>query len=524
MGRDKFLHGAMILTLAGLVVKIIGSVNRILLSRLLGGEGIGLYQMAYPVYLLLLAISSAGIPVAISIVVSRYLAKDDVGNVRRVFHLSLRLMSLLGLVLALALVLAAGWLVDSGVIKDGRAYYSLVALAPAVFFGTVLASFRGLFQGHQLMTPPAVSQILEQFIRVVTMVVLAYVLLPYGLEYAAAGAAFGAVPGSLMGMVVLGCFYRYYRKRWLAEAELRPCREELSSSKLVKELLLLALPVSCANVLVPVTNSIDVLLVPGYLIESGFTVEQATTLFGYLAGMAQPLLLLATIPTMSLATSLVPAIAEAYTLKQTDIITAKATTAMKLCCLITVPAAVGMAVLAEPISLLLYGTAKAGTAIMHSAPSLWFLGMHQVTTGMLQGMGHSNLPMLHMLAGIIAKLFAVCQLTNATLNIAGAAWATNINFGLTALLNILALRYYKISFRWYNILKIIVAAGLMGLLAWWAHGLLLVKLGTVLATIAAMLLAVLFYAALLCALQVLTKQELQQLPLVKKIVQKRKKA
>lgn len=175
MGRDKFLHGAMILTLAGLVVKIIGSVNRILLSRLLGGEGIGLYQMAYPVYLLLLAISSAGIPVAISIVVSRYLAKDDVGNVRRVFHLSLRLMSLLGLVLALALVLAAGWLVDSGVIKDGRAYYSLVALAPAVFFGTVLASFRGLFQGHQLMTPPAVSQILEQFIRVVTMVVLAYV-------------------------------------------------------------------------------------------------------------------------------------------------------------------------------------------------------------------------------------------------------------------------------------------------------------------------------------------------------------
>ena len=187
MGRDKFLHGAMILTLAGLVVKIIGSVNRILLSRLLGGEGIGLYQMAYPVYLLLLAISSAGIPVAISIVVSRYLAKDDVGNVRRVFHVSLRLMSLLGLVLALALVLAAGWLVDSGGIKDGRAYYSLVALAPAVFFGTVLASFRGLFQGHQLMTPPAVSQILEQFIRVVTMVVLAYVLLPYGLEYAAAG-------------------------------------------------------------------------------------------------------------------------------------------------------------------------------------------------------------------------------------------------------------------------------------------------------------------------------------------------
>ena len=227
---------------------------------------------------------------------------------------------------------------------------------------------------------------------------------------------------------------------------------------------------------------------------------------------------------MSLATSLVPAIAEAYTLKRPDIIEAKASTAMKLCCLITVPAAVGMAVLAEPISLLLYGTAKAGTAIMHSAPSLWFLGLYQVTTGMLQGMGHSNLPMLHMLCGIIAKLFAVCQLTNASLNIAGAAWATNINFGLTALLNILALRYYKISFHWYNIIKIIVAAALMGVVAWWSHGLLVAKIGMVLATISAMLIAALCYAALLCALRVLTKQELAQLPLVKKFVQKRKKA
>ena len=77
MSADKFLRGAMILTLAGLMVKVIGSVNRILLSRLLGGEGIGLYQMAYPVYLLLVAISSAGIPIAISIIVSEKLAQKD---------------------------------------------------------------------------------------------------------------------------------------------------------------------------------------------------------------------------------------------------------------------------------------------------------------------------------------------------------------------------------------------------------------------------------------------------------------
>lgn len=513
MSSDKFLRGAMILTLAGLMVKVIGSVNRILLSRLLGGEGIGLYQMAYPVYLLLLAISAAGIPVAISIIVAGFLAQKDYANVRQVFRVSLRLMACVGAVLALCLVLAAGWLVDAGVITDARAYYSLIALTPAIFFATILASFRGYFQGHQLMTPPAVSQIVEQFIRVVTMVVLAYVLLPYGLEYAAAGAAFGAVPGSLTGLVVMGCFYRYYRKQW--QVEQVPAAELVRSRVLIKRLLLLALPVSCANILVPVTSSIDVLLVPGRLIDSGLSVEQATAQFGYLAGMAQPLLLMATIPTMSLATSLVPAVSEAFALNKWHIIEQKAATAMKLCCLITVPASVGMWVLAEPISRLLYGTAKAGVAIMHSAPAICLLGLQQVTTGMLQGMGHTNLPMLNMLIGIAAKLVAVLQLTNAEYGIAGAAWATNINFGVTALLNIIALYKLSIRFSWLSIAKIIAAAAVMGVVAVEAH-VLLDGASPALATIAAMLAAGISYIILLPLLGVLNRQELRQMPVVKR--------
>lgn len=519
MSKDKFLRGAMILTMAGLMVKVIGSVNRILLSRLLGGEGIGLYQMAYPVYLLLLSISSAGIPVAISIIVSGYLARGDYGSVRRVFRLSLKMMAGVGLALALALLLASRWLVNVGLLRDGRAYYALLALTPSVFFASILASFRGFFQGHQLMTPPAVSQILEQFVRVTTMVALAYALLPYGLEYAAAGAAFGALPGSLTGLLVLGYFYRRYRSMWQAGPEKgAQGGGQESAARILKRLLLLALPVSCANILVPVTSSIDVLLVPRYLIASGFTVEQSTTLFGYLAGMAQPLLLMATIPTMSLATSLVPAVAEAFTLQRRDIIEQKAATAMKLCCLLTLPAAVGMSVLAEPISRLLYGTGKAAAAIMHSGPAIWLLGMQQVTTGILQGMGHSGLPMLNMLLGIGAKLIAVCQLTNAAFNIAGAAWATNINFGLTAALNIFMLRYYKINFYWYNIGKILLASACMGAVAWQCHGLLLAAVGKTGAAVGAIFFAALFYAALLPLLGVVTKGELRQLPLLKKVL------
>ena len=203
MVKDKFLRGALILTAAGLMVKLIGAFNRILLSRLLGGEGIGLYQMAYPVYLLMVSVSSAGIPIAISIIVAEKIARNDYAGAGRIFRVSLGLMVVTGIFFALALYGMAGFLIDNNIIRDERAYQALIALTPAVFFATILASFRGYFQGHQMMTPPAVSQILEQFVRVVTMVVLAYYLLPYGLEYAAAGAAFGAVPGALAGLIVL---------------------------------------------------------------------------------------------------------------------------------------------------------------------------------------------------------------------------------------------------------------------------------------------------------------------------------
>ena len=224
---------------------------------------------------------------------------------------------------------------------------------------------------------------------------------------------------------------------------------------------------------------------------------------------------MATIPTMSLATSLVPAVSEAFALNKWQIIEQKAATAMKLCCLITVPASVGMWVLAEPISLLLYGTAKAGVAIMHSAPAICLLGLQQVTTGMLQGMGHTNLPMLNMLFGIAAKLGAVCQLTNAEYGIAGAAWATNINFGVTALLNIIALYKFSIRFSWLSIAKIIATAAVMGAVAVEAH-VLLGGASPALATIAAMLAAGISYIILLLLLGVLNRQDLRQLPVVKR--------
>ena len=521
MGKDKFLKGALILTVAGLLVKVIGSVNRILLSRLLGGEGIGLYQMAYPIYLLMLSVCSAGVPVAVSIIVAEEVAKNDYAQAHRIFKVTLGLMAAFGLFFALLLYGTAGLLVNSGWIRDSRAYYALVVLTPAVFFSSILASFRGYFQGYQMMTPPAVSQILEQLVRVTVMIGLAYFLLPRGLEYAAAGAAFGAVPGGLTGLLVLTWFFRKARKEWKHKIEKQTATVAESVGSIAKRLVLLAIPVSCANLLIPVTSSIDMLLVPNGLGRAGFGVEAATTLFGYLTGMAQPLLMMAIIPTMSLAASLVPAVSEACTLQRPDEILRKTTSAFKICMLVVVPASVGMWALAGPISGTLYGTMKAAPVIAHLAPSITFLGIFQVTTGALQGIGKTMIPMWNMLFGAVVKAVAVWQLTSvAAFHILGAAWASNLNFALVAAINVFFLYRNGIRFPVRGSLKILLASLCMGLVGKMAALFFMDKGSIVVALLAGMSASVLVYGTVVVLSGCLTREEAVELPVIGKIIRK----
>ena len=521
MGKDKFLKGALILTVAGLLVKVIGSVNRILLSRLLGGEGIGLYQMAYPIYLLMLSVCSAGVPVAVSIIVAEKVAKNDYAQAHRIFKVTLGLMAAFGLFFALLLYGTAGLLVNSGWIRDSRAYYALVVLTPAVFFSSILASFRGYFQGYQMMTPPAVSQILEQLVRVTVMIGLAYFLLPRGLEYAAAGAAFGAVPGGLTGLLVLTWFFRKARKEWKHKIEKQTATVAESVGSIAKRLVLLAIPVSCANLLIPVTSSIDMLLVPNGLGRAGCGVEAATTLFGYLTGMAQPLLMMAIIPTMSLAASLVPAVSEACTLQRPDEILRKTTSAFKICMLAVVPASVGMWALAGPISGTLYGTMKAAPVIAHLAPSITFLGIFQVTTGALQGIGKTMIPMWNMLFGAVVKAVAVWQLTSvAAFHILGAAWASNLNFALVAAINVFFLYRNGIRFPVRGSLKILLASLCMGLVGKMAALFFMDKGSIVVALLAGMSASVLVYGTVVVLSGCLTREEAVELPVIGKIIRK----
>lgn len=517
LSKEKFLKGALILTVAGIIVKVIGSVNRIFLSRLLGGEGIGLYQMAYPIYLLALSISSAGIPVAISILVAEKAALQDYRGANRVFRISLSLLTITGAIFSVILYFGAGWLIEHQFVRDPRAYYAIAALAPAIFFVTILSSYRGYFQGMQMMLPTGASQIAEQFVRVITMVGFAYYLLPRGLEYAAAGASFGAGPGAVTGLLVLLFFYWKYRKDLQDKIAHQPELQQESSTSIITRIIKLALPVSLANIMLPVVSNIDLLIVPPRLEVAGYTVEQATELFGYLTGMAVPLVNMATILTASLAASIVPSISEANTLGDKAAIYDRTSTALRIANLITIPAFVGMWLLATPISTMLYATPNAGVCIAISALGIFLLGIHQVTTGVLQGLGHTAIPVVNMVISAGVKVILSWTLTAMpSLGIVGAAWATVTDFGLAALLNMFFIyRCIGFALDFKDILKTGTAAAVMGVVCLGLYELLFAQgIGNTISTLTAIVVGGGVYAVLLLQVGSIGERELLKLPAV----------
>ena len=386
-GSEKFLKGTMILTIASFVVKVIGSLNWIFVSRILGGEGIGLYQMAFPIYFFAMTVSQAGVPVAISIITAERVALNDIFGAKRVFRIAMGLMFVTGLIFSVLTYFSASWLIEWQFIRDARAYMSVVVLAPTVFFVTFLAASRGYLQGWQRMTPTAVSQIVEQIFRVIVMIILAYVMLPYGLDYAAAGASLGALAGAVTGLIVLVYFHIKLNKEIEKTygANLQPTEQSANEStiSIVKRMFKLALPVSAASIMLPVVSNLDLMIVPQRLEVAGYSVRQATELFGYLNGMAVPLINLATILTASLAVSIVPAISEARALKQKDKIFLLTSSGVRISNFVCFPAFVVVFFLATPISSLIYNAPGAGDAVMISAVSIILLGLHQVSTGVL---------------------------------------------------------------------------------------------------------------------------------------------
>ncbi len=437
MSRGQtFVKGALILTSAGLSVRLMGAGLRVFLGAILGDEGIGLYQMAYPVYTALLAISTAGIPIAVSKLVSENIAKRDYQGAFRVFKTALAMLTLLGAFFSLLLFFGAETFIQ--VLElDPRAYYPLLTVSPAIFIVSIMASFRGFFQGQQEMQPTAFSQIIEQLGRIAIAITLVYLLIPYGLEYAAAGATFGAVSGAILSLLVLLLLFFGRRRQFAGAIKKQVVLRDFSHLDVVVRIAKFSIPITLASLVIPLVNMVDLAVVPNRLLFAGFSRPEATALYGQLTGMANPVIQFPVIMTISLAMSLVPAISEAQTLNNRGLIIHRTNLAMRLTMFFSIPAAFGLFVLAEPATLVLYDNVQAAYPLSILAFATIFLSLYTATSGILQGMGRTMEPVKNMLLGAAVKLLLSWFLTAIpALHIGGTAISTVLGFMLASILNV----------------------------------------------------------------------------------------
>lgn len=522
LGKQSFIKGALILTAAGLTSRLIGAVFRIALAALITDEGIGLYQMAYPIYTGLLAISTAGIPIAVSKLVSENIALNNYYGATRVFKVALTLLTISGFIISLAMYLGADFVVTY-ISRDPRAYIPLVAMSPAIFFVAIMSTFRGYFQGQQTMVPTGVSQIIEQLTRVGIALLLAVFLLPMGLEYSAAGATFGAVAGAIFGLLFL--VYLYVKEKGYMAEKVRKQRikERVSFRKVLYRIAQLAVPITIGSLILPLINILDLIIVPQRLHVAGFTTERATALYGQLTGMATPLAHIPAIITISLAVSLVPSISEALTLNDYHLIRRNSNLAIRLTLILGMPAALGLYILAEPITLLLFNNVEAAVPLRIIAFSVIFLTMYQTTTGILQGLGKPILPVKNMGLGALIKIIMGWTLTAIPqVNIQGAALATLVGFAISSLLNLYQVKRdtgMRFDFN-HHLLKPVLSVSVMGVAVYLSYNYLNMffadlyspALSNAAATLISIGAGIIVYGVMLFITGSITREDLQRIP------------
>lgn len=520
MQKHSLLKGTLILGIAGVMVKVIGAVYRIPLANIITSEGMGYYGSAYPIYGFLIAISTAGLPTAISKLVSEKTALGQPGEANRVFKISFVTLFLVGLISSTALFAGSKHLVT--IVKNPKAYYSMLAVAPALFFVPLMSAFRGYFQGLQNMVPTALSQIFEQLGRVIVGFTLAVALLPRGLEYAAAGASFGASSGAVTGLIVIYIIYIIYKRRMFLGSAKNPVHPVEPVKSILYRLFAIAVPITLGTSVMPLMNLIDFGIVVRRLQFAGFSLEQSNSMYGQLSQMAATLVNFPQVITVALAASIVPAISGAVARRDERDMKRKALVGMRTGILIGLPASAGLFVLAKPIILMIYPREPETWMVLQVlALGFVFLAVIQTTTGILQGIGRPIIPVRNLLIGSVFKLITSYFLTGVTkVNIRGAALGTVVGYSVASLLDYIAVkREIGIGLGFVDsLLKPVIATVVMAVSTVAAYkGVLRIAGSNTAATLGAVIGGAVCYGGVLVLIGGVTADELSLMPGGKRI-------
>lgn len=474
--QRSLVGGISVLGIAGIICKVVGVLFRIPLANIIGGEGLGLFQQVMPSYNLLLAITSAGIPVAISRMVSHYVTIGEPGNARRVFKTALKLLTVLGIVTTVILLLLSRLIARWVATPEG--YLSYMCIAPSLFFVCVMSAYRGYMQGMRRMMPTAISQLIEQVGKVAVALPLASIGFARGGE--ANGWLLGSA-GALLGTSLAECaamLYMIIQGRFFKAPPALPDEKAIAGRELAKRIVRISIPITLGACIVPLASTIDSAMLKRLMMGTGISAKLAGTHYAVYSGIVITMINVPTSLAMAMSTNLVPSIAAGMARKDRASVARDAGIGLRVAAVVGFPCSIGMSMLAKPIVYLCYGSSGrftfndlvlAGSLLEFSACTIILFTMVQATSGILQGAGKQKIPMLTLVAGVVCKIILNAILvSNRNISIHGAPIASLVCYTVSMVPNL----YYVCKYTGcrFSVMDVIIrplaASAVMGGAVW----------------------------------------------------------
>lgn len=517
---QNYMYGAAILAAGVVIMKILGFIYKVPIANIIGDDGYSMFLATYNVYNVFLTLATAGLPVALSRMISEANAEGRPLQARRTFAVAWWTFFVIGLFCTLIMFLFPD-LLAGGILHNPDAAPSIRAMAPAVLLVCLVSAYRGYCQGFGNMIPTTVGQVLEVLVKVLVGLVLAYALMKAGKgkPLASAGAIFGVTVGSLAALVYMAA----YKKRNYREAEWETPDVPDSRGKILRRFLRIGIPIALGSSVLSLLNLIDSSLCMGRLQSAaGFSFQEAKTLYG-VYGKAQTLFNLPAAFITPLTISVIPAIVSAITRGENDMATKISEDSMRIATVLAMPMGVGLAVLSYPIMKVIYpdshGAGPMLLAIMGVAS--FFVCIVLMENAVLQASGKEKLPMYSMLAGGVVKIAVNWFLVaDPRINIYGAPIGTLVSYLVMFLMNFVFMCFaLDKNPRLSRILiRPGVSCALMGAAAWAVYGLSARFLGAeswprlALCMLLAVAAAVLVYLVAVITLRGVTKEDMKLIP------------
>lgn len=529
MNKQTFIQGTMILLVAGIVNRLLGFIPRIMLPRVIGSEGVGLYQLGYPFFLVLVTIITGGIPLAVAKLVAEAESTGKPERATSILRTSLVFTTAAGFLFTFLCLFGAPW-VTRYVLTDPRVYHTFIAMSPMIIIVSISSVYRGYFQGKQDMIPSAISSILETVARIIGVLWFSYLLLPMGIAYAAAGAMLGVVAGEAVGMGVLLWQYRRLQRRERLDhskpgaqtaspdattgAGAPPDAAAYPFGATLRRILRIAIPVTGSRLVGSLSYLLESITTARSLAIAGVGVAVATSQYGALQGMIIPLLLLPGALTSSLAVSLVPSLAEAQARGDVKTIHLRLHQSLRLALVTGAPFAAIMFVLADPICRLIYNDGTIGGMLKIMAPFALLLYIQTPLQATLQALDKPGRALVNTLIGAIIKISLIFYLaSNPKLGIYGAIIAIIVNFIVVTVMHGYSVsRTLGYRLPYLDILKVGAAMLIMAATADYLYKHLFVSSQMGWQFLMASLLSGLLYLALAGIMGLFNLQDLKRLP------------